>query len=188
MASADVNLDGRADLILGAPGASGPDNLMQYAGEVYLWLGRDLIGQRFIISSQASWTVYGERPSESLGTAIATGDFDQDGYPEILLGCQGCAQEGPPSYQSGRGYVLEPLQIPAGQVTVTAVSRLDIIPYRDARCLGSAVTAMDLDGDRVSDLVLNAPCTDYPEANLPGAVFVISYPDHFRSFLPIIPR
>jgi len=185
LASADVNQDGRADLILGAPGASGPDNLMQYAGEVYLWLGRTLDGQRFVISSQASWIVYGEKPFEGLGRAIATGDLDNDGFPEILLGCSSCAQEGPPSYSSGRSYVLEPLQI-AGLVTVTAVSQLDVIPYKDVRCLGEAVTAMDLNGDRMSDLVMNAPCTDTPEGNLPGTVYVVSYPSHFRSFLPLV--
>jgi hypothetical protein len=185
LVSEDVNLDGRADLIMGAPGASGPDNLMQFAGEVYLWLGRALEGQRFVVSSQASWIVHGEKPFEWLGAAIATGDFDNDGYPEILLGCSGCAQGGPPFYLSGRGYVLEPLQI-TGQVTVTAVSQLDVIPYKDARCLGEAVTAMDLNGDSVSDLVMNAPCTDYPEGNLPGTVYVVSYPSHFRSFLPLI--
>jgi hypothetical protein len=185
MVSADVNIDGRADLILGAPGASGPDNLIQRAGEVYLWLGRDLVGQRFIIASQASWTVYGEKRSESLGSAIVAGDFDRDGYPEILLGCPNCAPEGPPAYNSGRGYVLEPLQI-EGQAAVTAVSRLNIVRDESAKCLGSAVAAMDLNGDHVKDLVLSAPCTDFSESDLPGIMYVVSYPDHFRSFLPFV--
>jgi hypothetical protein len=185
LASADVNLDGRADLILGAPHAWGPENLISHAGEVYLWLGRALAGQRFIVSSQASWIVHGEEESDLLGTAIATGDFDNDGYPEILLGCGACARQGAPSYQSGRGYVLEPLQI-TGQVSVSTVSQFDIVPYRDARCLPEAVSAMDFNGDGVSDLVLSAPCTDYTQGNLRGAVYIISYPDHFRSRLPII--
>ncbi len=185
LAIADLNQDGRADLIMGAPGASGPGNRLQYAGEVYLWLGRALEGQRFTISSQASWIVHGEQPSEGLGSAIVTGDFDNDGYPEILLGCASCAQEGAPFYLSGRGYVLEPLQI-TGSVTVTSASRLDVVSYKDARCLGEAVDAMDLDGDGVSDLVISAPCTDYPEGNLPGTVYVVSYPIRFRSFLPLL--
>jgi hypothetical protein len=185
LSSADVNRDGRADLIMGAPGASGPNNLLQSAGEVYLWLGRALEGQRFVVSSQASWTVYGERSSAELGRAIATGDFDNDGYPEILLGCSSCAQSGPPFYLSGRGYVLEPLQI-TEMVTVTAVSQLNILPYKDARCLGEPVHAMDLNGDGFSDPMISSPCTDYPEGNLPGTVFVVSYPIHSRILLPLI--
>jgi hypothetical protein len=183
--SADVNLDGRADLIVGAPGAWGPQNHIGFAGEVYLWLGRALAGQRFFISNQAAWTVYGNTTYDNLGMAIATGDFDNDGYPEILLGCAACADPPQPPFQEARSYVLEPLQI-SGKVAVSTVSRLDIVPYRFSTCLGTSVAAMDLNGDNVSDLVISAPCTDQPEGNIPGTVYVISYPDHFRSFLPVV--
>jgi hypothetical protein len=185
LAIADVNGDGRADLIMGAPGASGPDELLPYAGEVYLWLGRALEGQRFRVETQASWIVYGENASDGLGWAIATGDFDNDAYPEILLGCSGCAKGGAPWWLSGQSYVLEPLQI-TGMVTVTAVSQLNVIPYWNARCLGEAVHAMDLNGDGIGDLVMSAPCTNYPEGNLPGTVYVVSYPVHFRVYLPLM--
>jgi hypothetical protein len=187
LAIADVDQDGRGDLIIGAPGASGPDNLIQYAGEVYLWAGRELNGQRFKVSDQASWIVHGEKTLEHLGRSIATGDFDNDGQSEILLGCSQCGQEGPPLYLSGRGYVLEPLQI-SEFVTVTAVSQLDILPYKDARCLGETTDAMDLDHDGFDDLLIGAPCTDYPEGNLPGTVYAISYPIHYKISLPLINR
>jgi hypothetical protein len=187
LAIADVNQDGHGDLIIGAPGASGPDNLIQFAGEVYLWTGRELNGQRFKVSDQANWIVYGEKTEEGLGSSIATGDFDRDGQSEILLGCSGCAREGPPLYLSGRGYVLEPLQI-SGFMTVTAASQLDILPYKDARCLGALTSSMDLDQDGFDDLLISAPCPDYPEGNLPGTVYAISYPIHYRISLPLIQR
>ena len=187
LAIADVNQDGRGDLIMGSPGASGPDNLIQYAGEVYLWTGRELSGQRFKVSDQTSWIVHGEKTSDYLGDSIATGDFDNDGQSEILLGCSSCGKEGPPLYNSGRGYVLEPLQI-SGFVTVTAVSQLDILPYKDARCPGMSTDAMDMDNDGFDDLLISAPCTDYPEGNLPGVVYAISYPIHYKISLPLIQR
>ena len=186
LAIADVNEDGRADLILGAPGASGPDNLLQRAGEVYLWLGRALEGQRFTISTQASWAVYGKEEGDGLGRAIAAADFDGDKQPEILLGCPGCVQETEPLWIAGGGYVLEPLEI-SGLVTVTAVSRLDAVPYRDAIGLGEVVSAVDLDDDGASDLVLAAP-SDGPEDSLPGTVYVISYPFCSQLYLPFIRR
>jgi hypothetical protein len=185
LALADVNRDGHADLIAGAPGASGPDNLMQYAGEVYLWLGRALEGQRFTISAQASWIVYGAAPSDFLGGPLAAADFDGDASAELFLGCTGCENAGPPSYLSGRGYVLEPLDV-TGYLSVTAASRLEVLPYRFARGLGWAVEALDLDGSGVSDLVISAPWTNYPEGNLPGTVYVISYPIRAEIFLSMI--
>jgi hypothetical protein len=181
----DINRDGRADLILGAPGASGPDNIIQYAGEVYLWPGQALTGQRFIISSQALWTIYGEKTYAGLGWAITTGDFDNDKFSEILLGCTSCVTGIPPFYLSGRGYVIEPLQF-TGMVTVTAVSQLDVIPYKDSRCLGLDVDAMDFDGDGINDMLISSPCTDDPEGTLPGSAFAISYPIHYRIYLSTI--
>jgi hypothetical protein len=186
LALADVNQDGREDLIVGAPNASGPENRLAQAGEVYLWLGQSLRGQRFSIASQASWTVYGAEAGAVLGSAIATGDFDHDTYPEILLGCYDCASEAtPPLWLSGRGYVLEPLEI-TGQVTVTSVSKLDLLPYKDARGLGKAVEAIDLDADGTSELVISAPWSDYAGSSLPGTLYVVSYPIHNRVYLPLL--
>lgn len=181
LVAADVNHDGRADLILGAPGASG------YAGEVYLWTGRPLLGQRFTITSQSAWTVHGDETMDSLGKSIATGDFDGDGDVEILLGCSNCAPQGEPFYLIGSGYVLEPLQL-SGNLAVTAASQLDILPYPGGYALGWSADAVDLDGDGVQDLILGAPAEGYPEFTLPGAVFAISYPFRFNLFLPSIHR
>jgi hypothetical protein len=178
----DINQDNRDDVIMGAPGASGPGNSIQYAGEVYLWLGRALEGQRFIVNTQASWIVYGEEYRGQLGTAITTGDFDNDGFPEILLGCPSCEQEGEPLFLSGRGYVLEPNQI-NDLVPVTSVSKLDLIPYKDTRCLGMDVHSLDIDGNSIDDLLISAPCEDF-EGNLPGSVFIVSYP--FIVFSPMV--
>jgi hypothetical protein len=187
LALADVNQDQRADLIVGAPGASGPDNLLQRAGEVYLWLGRTLEGQRFSISSQASWTVHGADADELLGSAIATGDYDGDGAPEILLGCKHCAPQGAPYWYSGRGFMLEPLEI-SDTVTVTAVSKLDLIPYPDARGIGYAVSAIDLDDDGIRELAIGAPYPDMLGENLPGTVYLIAYPGRNQAFLPVVYR
>jgi hypothetical protein len=185
LALADVNRDGHADLIAGAPAAFGPDNSIWYAGEVYLWLGRALEGQRFTISTQASWIVHGAAPLDFLGSVIATADLDGDAYPEVLLGCIQCANPGPPSYLSGRGYVLEPMAF-TGSLSVTAASRLEILPYHSARGLGWTIDTLDFDGNGHTDLAISAPWTNYPEGNLPGTVYVISYPLRAEIFLPMI--
>lgn len=183
--AADVDLDGRADLILGAPGASGPNNQTLYAGEVYLWLGRALEGQRFTINTQASWVVSGRNSNDQLADSAAAGDFDRDGAPEIVLGCSGCEPSGAPDYLAGQAYVLEPLQL-GGEVIVSAASQLTVVPYDGARCLGSWVDAMDLEHDGADDLLAGAPCTDYPEGVLPGTLYAIRYPLRSVLYLPFI--
>jgi hypothetical protein len=163
LAIADIDQDGRGDLIMGAPGASGPDNLLQHAGEVYLWLGRALEGQRFIVSSQASWIVHGEESYDILGNAIVASDFDNDGFPEILLGCSSCSHGGPPLYLAGQG-CLEPRYF-TGLVTVTAVSELGEVPIemQDVRlpsCMDLMVTVNDLVMSALHWIILKAT---YPE-------------------------
>lgn len=187
IASVDVNRDGRADLILGAPAATGRNNSAPYVGEVYLWLGRDLEGQRLTVTDQASWTVQGENPFDSLGWAITSGDFDNDGYPEIVLGCQNCQQSVPPSYHGGSAYLLDPLQL-SGTISVTDAARLEIMPLPDVNCLGSVVESMDADGDGVADMVISAPCTEPPEANLYASVYIIPYPSQFKQRLPLVTK
>ncbi len=176
MAIAEVNQDERADLIISAPGASGPGNLKQYAGEVYLWTGRALEGQRFEITSQASWVVHG-------GDSLATGDFDNDGTSEILLGCPSCEVQNPSI--SGRSYVLEPNQI-SGIVAVSVVAQFEVLPATDENNLGLFVLGVDMDGDGFEDLALSDPSPGYPEGNLPGSVYLISYPIRYKDYFPMI--
>jgi len=185
LATADVNSDGRSDLIIRAPYAAGPGNVLDRAGEVYLWLGRALTGQRFTIAEQASWTVYGEDHAEHLGMAIATGDFDNDGGPEILLGCTDCRQSGPPYYHLGRGYLVEPLEV-QGTVSITTAAKLKIVPNLDSDCLGMLVAAMNADGDGADEMVLGAPCTGAPTRHLPGSVYILADPNQFKGYLPIV--
>ncbi len=185
VAVADVDQDGRGDLIIGAPQASSSDNPYHRPGEVYLWRGRALSGQRFVIDSQAEWTIQGANISDNLGSEVATGDFDGDTYPEVLIGCSGCVLEGPPSYLYGKTSIVEPLQI-SGRVTVTTVANQEILGSTNARCM-SPVGAGDLNGDKVDDIIVAAPCSYYPNRNLPGSVHIISYP-RFKTFLPSVSR
>lgn len=187
IASADVNRDGLADLILGAPTAYGRNNSIPYAGEVYLWLGRALEGQRFTIADQASWTVQGSNGYDYLGEAITSGDFDNDGIAEILLGCEYCERWMPPDYHGGRAYLLDPLRL-NGTVSVTDSARLKIMPMPAVNCLGYVAESMDADGDGVTDMVISAPCTDPPEANLHAGVYIIPYPSQFKQRLPIVTK
>ena len=69
----DVNGDGYADVIVGAPGGIGFVDLFQGSED-----GLDTI---------PAWQIMGDQTDEQLGTAISTaGDVNGDGYSDIIIG------------------------------------------------------------------------------------------------------
>lgn len=89
VALADLNADGLADWIIGAPGADGPDNARTGAGEVYV-----LFGMPAIQGTPSQLTIYGGSSKtdtfpDGLGTSVAAGDFTGDGTPDLIMGAPG---------------------------------------------------------------------------------------------------
>ena len=187
LAVADVNGDGRADLVLGAPNGDGVKNLMHRIGEVYLWLGRELYGQTVDLSTETEWMLYGDDWQAGFGSAIDAGDFDNDGQSEVVFGCTSCGLQHTHPWNGGRGYVIDADQI-QGTHCITAVASLEVIPSVDVPHIGTAVGAVDLDADGYDDVILTTPSNGLVDQQLPGTVMVISYPVRYWTFLPLILR
>ena len=79
----DVNGDGLADVVIGAPRANPITDLFMYAGEAYLVLG-SRTGQRQTVR------FFGATPRNSSGGSVAgAGDVNGDGYDDVLIGSPG---------------------------------------------------------------------------------------------------
>ncbi|MBP9081093.1 MAG: FG-GAP repeat protein [Flavobacteriales bacterium] len=136
----DMNGDGFADLVIGAPGTS------TNAGAVHIHMG---VGAITLVASAAASTLAGTS-GERLGHAVAlAGDVNGDGYGDVVLGS--------PDHSSalGRARVYRGSAAPLLDATHLYWTGNGSVAGAKA---GSAVaTAGDVNGDGLSDLLVGAP-------------------------------
>jgi hypothetical protein len=154
VAHTDFNGDGLADL---AVGASGADKLHLVWGP---FDGTD--------DTNASAVTYDGEPGEGTGHALAAGDLDGDGAPELIAGAPKAAGS------SGAVWTFEPSEDEDGGRLVGWAHRYET--YAAAGSAGFSVAfAGDLDGDGIGDLLVGAP-DDSRAAEGAGAVYVLLGP------------
>ncbi|MCB9795523.1 MAG: FG-GAP repeat protein [Alphaproteobacteria bacterium] len=143
---ADVNGDGRSDVIVGAPAAT-PSSLTD-AGAAYLVFGRISNTQSL---DDADATLMGTTSEEFAGEAVAfAGDVDGDGYDDVLVGAPGDSDDN----DVGVAYlVYGPVQ---GNVRLSSAEAILRGVDSEDR-FGATLEAADLDNDGLSDLLISAP-------------------------------
>ena len=144
LAAGDVNGDGKADLVVGAP-------MDVWAGQVsggaYLFYGPLDEGLALAPSVSAPRTLH---PDGSLfGASLAIADIDGNGYGEVILGEPG-AFDGRGAYTILNG---SPTGVASGTTFSTEAHNLS----SGNEALASAIVAGDIDKDGASDLVFGVP-------------------------------
>jgi len=134
----DVNGDGYADVIVGAPGT---DGVGMAAGAAHLFLGSP-VG----LSAAPDWTVLGAESGAYLGQSVSgAGDIDGDGFDDVIVG----APEYGTTYGAGRTLVFR--GGPGG---------LGTVPWQEVvgapwDALGRKVSGVgDVDADGYDDLLI----------------------------------
>jgi hypothetical protein len=151
----DVNHDGYADLILGAPwnDANGTD-----AGRAYVFLGRP--GPFPIVQPAADADVIltGECAMDYFGVSVSSGgDVNRDGYGDVIVGAQwsdAASTDAGRTYVFYGGNIISPAQRPASGADwiITAENRNDEF--------GGAVSdAGDVNCDGFADFIVGASST-----------------------------
>ncbi len=152
--SGDVNGDGYADVVVGAPGHTGT---LATEGAMYFYEGSPTG-----LSSTAVWSALGGQTGDHLGISVATaGDLDGDGYADLMAGASG--------YSSGLGQILIWSGGPSGPATTASWTAVgDQLSAGFGTCVA---TAGDVNGDGFSDPVVGAPAEQHSAAG-EGAVFL----------------
>ncbi len=174
VAAGDVNGDGRADLLMGAPGADFNNRTNCGAVHVVFGSGATPAGSVDLGPVANSAIVYhGSATFGLLGAAMATGDLNGDGRGDLAIAERGAARNG----RAGSGSVYVIFGGPAIRTGVidldggsSFAARFDGAAAGDS--LGSSVAIGDVNSDGIADLVMGADGADPLGRTDAGALYV----------------
>jgi len=155
VASGDVNGDGYNDLIIGAPYGNPPGGYR--VGATYVIFGESFPSPPYIIdldSQPADITVYGDNAWDHSGCAVASGDVNNDGYVDIIIGA--CQADTPGGECGGETYVIFGSSFPSPPYNINLnLQPADITVYGDyINWSGWSVASGDINNDGYDDIII----------------------------------
>jgi hypothetical protein len=150
----DFNGDGRVDLAVGIPDWDGFDDadgvrVSNVGAVLVMWGGRDRAQEKTITPGEFDAAGHTRRGAR-YGTALASADFDRDGFADLAVGSPyEDRSDGPPM---GAVYLYYGSASGLG-------ARQAVLASGGLRAFGTALVAEDLTGDGWPDLAVGAPFT-----------------------------
>lgn len=169
LATGNVNGDDYADLIIGVPDADGG------AGRVLvIYGGPSLPATINLATSPADMTVYAQTAGDALGASVASGDLNNDGIDDLIMGAP--FAQGPNHHlgsDRGEAYVIYGSgSLPTSLFLSSTPADIEVRGFAENDHLGASVAATDFNGDGIDDLIVGAPDFDLTYRTNVGVVFV----------------
>ena len=180
-AAGDMNGDGLADVLIGAPGT-----YWKYGrwamGVTYVIFGRKTTEPVKLVDIESGlgngFAIYGEsiRYDYSGNSVASIGDINGDGLSDVLLGAPGA--DAYDFYQGGRSYVVfgktDATSVRLSYVTGGATDGITILGEGNYGAMGTSVAAAgDVNGDGLPDLILGAPRRSLTDDDYAGRSYVV---------------
>ena len=152
----DLNGDGYDDLIIGSPYYSSEE--VTWNGKVSVYFGKNDLKKRTYDASVDSpdLVVYGRASGDQLGTSVATGDFNNDGLDDLLVGAYNAYYE---EKRPGRVFLIFGRREFANKniELQSTVADLELVGKDDQEAFGLSVQMGDINNDDIDDILVGAP-------------------------------
>ncbi|XP_060045275.1 phosphatidylinositol-glycan-specific phospholipase D isoform X2 [Erinaceus europaeus] len=122
--------------------------------------------------SSPSASYFLSSPYARLGWAMASADFNQDGYGDLVVGAPGYSRPG--HIQVGRVYFLygNDLGLPPVDLDLDKESHRILEGFQPSGRFGSALAVLDFNKDGLLDLAVGAPSVGSEKLSYKGAVYI----------------
>lgn len=160
---ADVNGDAHEDVLLEAFNADSVDNARNQAGQAHLIFGAPTLPALIDLAQPYGTVIYGAASGDAIGDEPAAGDVNGDGIADLVLDAAHATGRTGGQPQAGKVHILFGRATWPTAVDLRNQSDVTIHGATLNDNVGAQLACGDLDGDGITDLLIDAPGGDGPQ-------------------------